>query len=60
MNKRGFFYSGVMFLCHEREDYLRLQLKHSDRVGSKNYICYSDFCRELSEFVTEDEKRSKK
>jgi len=60
MNKRGFFYSGVMFLCHEGEDYLRLQLKHSDRVGSKNYVCYSNFCKELSEFVTEDEKRSKK
>ncbi len=60
MNKRGFFYSGVMFLCHEGEDYLRLQLKHSDRVGSKNYVCYSDFCKELSEFITEDEKRIKK
>ena len=60
MNKRGFFYSGVMFLCHEGEDYLRLQLKHSDRVGSKNYVCYSDFCKELSEFIAEDEKRSKK
>ena len=60
MNKRGFFYSGVMFLYHEREDYLRLQLKHSDRVGSKNYVCYSDFCHTLSEFIIKDEKRSKK
>ena len=60
MNKRGFFYSGVMFLCHEGEDYLRLQLKHSDKVGSKNYVCYSDFCRTLSEFITEDERRIKK
>ncbi len=60
MNKRGFFYSGVMFLCHERGDYLRLQLKHSDRVGSKNYVCYSDFCKKLSKFISEDEKRIKK
>ena len=60
MNKRGFFYSGVMFLCHEGEDYLRLQLKHSDKVGNKNYVCYSDFCRTLSAFITEDEKRIKK
>ncbi|MEA3434609.1 MAG: GNAT family N-acetyltransferase [Campylobacterota bacterium] len=59
MNKRGFFYSGIMFLCHEKEDYLRLQLKHSDRVGSKNYVCYSDFCKNLSKFISEDEKRNK-
>jgi len=60
MNKRGFFYSGIMFLYHEKEDYLRLQLKHSDRVGNKNYVCYSDFCKALSEFITEDEKRIKR
>jgi N-acetylglutamate synthase-like GNAT family acetyltransferase/anti-sigma regulatory factor (Ser/Thr protein kinase) len=60
MNKRGFFYSGIMFLYHEKEDYLRLQLKHSDKVGSKNYVCYSDFCSILSEFIIKDEKRSKK
>lgn len=60
MNKRGFFYSGIMFLCHEKEDYLRLQLKHSDRVGSKNYVCYSNFCKALSDFIIKDEKRSKK
>jgi len=60
MNKRGFFYSGIMFLYHEGEDYLRLQLKHSDRVGTKNYVCYSDFCKKLSEFITEDEKRIRK
>ncbi len=59
MNNRGFFYSGVMFLCHEKEDYLRLQLKHSDRVGSKNYVCYSDFCKTLSQFIIKDEKRTK-
>ena len=59
MNKRGFFYSGIMFLCHEKEDYLRLQLKHSDKVGSKNYVCYSDFCKKLSKYILKDEKRNK-
>jgi len=60
MNNRGFFYSGIMFLCHEKEDYIRLQLKHSDRVGSKNYVCYSDFCKALSQFIIKDEKRTKR
>jgi len=60
LNKRGFFYSGVMFLHHGKEDYLRLQLKHSDKVGSKNYVCYSKFCKTLSEFIVNDEKRIKK
>jgi len=59
MNKRGFFYSGVMFLYHKKEDYLRLQLKHSDKVGNKNYVCYSDFCKALSRYILEDEKRIK-
>lgn len=54
MNKRGFFYSGVMFFYHEREDYLRLQLKHSDKIGSKNYVCYSDFCKKLSKYIRKD------
>ncbi|RRS31850.1 MAG: hypothetical protein P794_02960 [Epsilonproteobacteria bacterium (ex Lamellibrachia satsuma)] len=59
MNNRGFFYSGVMFLYHKKEDYLRLQLKHSDKVGNKNYVCYSDFCKALSKYILEDEKRCK-
>ncbi|KYJ86850.1 GNAT family N-acetyltransferase [Sulfurovum riftiae] len=59
MNKRGFFYSGVMFFYHERGDYLRLQLKHSDKIGSKNYVCYSDFCKRLSKYIRKDEKRVK-
>jgi len=57
MNKKGFFYSGVMFLYHEGEDYLRMQLKHSDKVGNRNYVCYSDFCKALSGYILKDEKR---
>ena len=59
MNKRGFFYCGVMFLWHKQKDYLRLQMKHSDKVGNKNYICYSDFCKALSRYIKADEKRCK-
>ena len=60
MNKRGFFYSGVMFFYHKGGDYLRLQLKHSDKIGSRNYVCYSDFCKKLSKFIRKDEQRIKK
>ncbi len=57
LNKAGFFYSGVMFLYHEQEDYLRLQLKHSDRIGHKNYVCYSAFCKTLSRYIMKDQRR---
>jgi len=60
INKRGFFYSGVMFLIHHKGDYLRLQLKHSDKIGTKNYMCHSDFCTQLMTYIKEDEKRCKK
>ena len=60
INKRGFFYSGVMFLIHHKGDYLRLQLKHSDKIGTKNYLCHSDFCKQLLCYIKEDEKRCKK
>jgi len=59
INKRGFFYSGVMFLIHDKGDYLRLQLKHSDKIGTKNYLCHSDFCKDLVSYVKEDERRCK-
>ncbi|TNF43995.1 MAG: GNAT family N-acetyltransferase [Epsilonproteobacteria bacterium] len=60
INKRGFFYSGVMFLAHKRGDYLRLQIKHSDKIGTKNYLCHSDFCKRLTTYIKEDEKRCKR
>jgi hypothetical protein len=59
INKRGFFYSGVMFFIHDKGDYLRLQHKHSDKIGTKNYLCHSEFCETLVEYVKEDEKRCK-
>ncbi|MFT7823907.1 MAG: GNAT family N-acetyltransferase [Sulfurimonas sp.] len=57
INKKGFFYCGVVFLAHEQTDYLRLQLKHSDKIGTGNYLCYSKFCKALSAYILEDEKR---
>ena len=60
LNNRGFFYSGIMFFYHKRSDYLRLQLKHSDKIGNKNYICYSNFCKRLSAYILKDEKKIKK
>ena len=60
INKRGFFYSGVIFLAHKQGDYLRLQLKHSDKIGTKNYLCHSNFCKRLTSYIKEDEKRCKR
>ena len=60
INKRGFVYSGVMFLIHNKGDYLRLQLKHSDKIGTKNYLCHSEFCTQLMTYIKDDEKRCKK
>jgi len=48
-----------MFLIHDKGDYLRLQLKHSDKIGTKNYLCHSDFCKDLVSYVKEDERRCK-
>lgn len=60
LNKKGFFYSGVLFLRYQNRDYLRLQNKHSDIIGKKNMQCYSKFCSSLLKFIEEDEKRVKK
>lgn len=60
INKRGFFYCGIIFLAHKQKDYLRLQLKHSDKIGTANYVCHSEFCKQLSSYIKEDEKRYKR
>ncbi len=57
LNSKKFYFSGILFLKHKNQDYLRLQYKHSDHIGRKNIVCYSDFCKELLEFIKEDEKR---
>jgi anti-sigma regulatory factor (Ser/Thr protein kinase)/N-acetylglutamate synthase-like GNAT family acetyltransferase len=60
LNKRGFFYSGVLFLRYKNRDYLRVQNKHSDIIGKKNIQCYDKFCQSLLDFIETDEKRVKK
>ncbi len=59
LNKRGFFYAGVLYLKHKNQDYLCLQSKHSVHIGKKNLICYSNFCKELLEYIKTDERRIK-
>ncbi len=57
LNKRGFFYAGVLYLRHKNQDYLCLQNKHSIHVGKKNLVCYSEFCQQLREYIHQDEQR---
>ncbi len=57
LNRKKFFFSGVLFFKHKNMEYLRLQYKHSLHIGKKNLICYSNFCHQLLEYIKEDEKR---
>ncbi len=57
LNHALFFFSGVMLLKYKEQDYLQLQYKHSEYIGKKNLVCYSDFCKDLLEYIIEDEKR---
>ncbi len=59
LNKNGFFYAGVLYLKHKNQDYLCLQNKHTTQVSRKNLVCYSDFCRDLLNFIVHDEQRIK-
>ncbi len=59
LNKRGFFYAGILYLKHKNQDYLSLQSKHSMHIGKKNLICHSNFCKELLEYIKKDEQRVK-
>ena len=52
-----FFYAGIAFLYQQDRDYLILQAKNSSNIGSKNLVCYSDFCKELYEYIQKDEIR---
>jgi len=57
LNHARFFFSGVLPLRYKGEDYLQLQYKHSEHIGKKNIICYSNFCKSLMEYIFEDENR---
>ena len=56
LNGRVFFYSGVLFQRYYNHDYLRLQHKHSIKIGKRNLVCYSEYCNSLLSYVQEDEK----
>lgn len=55
LNRRKFFYCGVMFGWYRGEDYLRLQRKQSTQIDEENLVCHSAFARELLDFILRDE-----
>jgi len=57
LNKKRFFYSGVLFYRYDGFDYLRLQFENTHNVEERLNVCYSDYCKFLSKFVREDKKR---
>lgn len=57
LNKKGFFYSGVLFYKYGGDDYLRLQYENTHNVEEKLNVCYSKYCKKLTRYVYEDKKR---
>jgi len=57
LNKKRFFYSGVLFYRYNGFDYLRLQYENTHNVEERLNVCYSDYCKFLSRFVVRDKKR---
>lgn len=55
LNRRRFFYSGVMFSFYHNEDYLRLQRKNSRFVDEEQLVCYSQDAKTLLESIQADE-----
>ncbi len=53
-NELKFFYAGIAFLYQQDRDYLILQAKNSSNIGSKNFVCYSTFCKELYKYIKKD------
>ncbi|MEA3418954.1 MAG: ATP-binding protein [Campylobacterota bacterium] len=59
LNKEGFFYAGVLFLKYYDQDYLRLQNRHSEIIGKKNLVCYSEYCHTLLDYIHLDEYQNR-
>jgi N-acetylglutamate synthase-like GNAT family acetyltransferase len=55
LNRRHFFYCGVMFSFYHNEDYLRLQRKNSRFVDEEQLVCYSKNAKALLEYIQQDE-----
>lgn len=60
LNKKGFFYSGVLFYRYNGDDYLRLQLENTHNIEEKLNVCYSKYCKKLTRYVYSDKKRVKR
>jgi len=60
LNKKGFFYSGVLFYRYNGDDYLRLQLENTHNIEEKLNVCYSKYCKKLTRYVYNDKKRVKR
>jgi 1,4-dihydroxy-2-naphthoyl-CoA synthase len=60
VNKRGFFYSGILFYRYDGMDYLRLQYENRHKIEEKLNVCYSKYCKNLTKFILKDKKRVKK
>lgn len=56
LNRRHFFYCGVMFSFYHNEDYLRLQRKNSRYVDEEQLVCYSRNAKAILEYIQADEK----
>ena len=57
LNRRHFFYSGVLFSFYHNEDYLRLQRKNSRFVDEEQLVCYSRNAKTLLEYIQKDEAK---
>ncbi len=57
LNKKRFFYSGVLFYRYGGKDYLRLQFENTHNVEEKYNVCFSEYCIFLSKFVINDKRR---
>jgi len=57
LNKKRFFYSGVLFYRYNGFDYLRLQYENTHNVEERLNVCYSDYCKFLQKYVKRDKIR---
>jgi len=57
LNRRRFFYCGVLYSYYHDEDYLRLQRKTSRDVDEKQLVCFSENAREMLAYIRADEAR---
>jgi len=57
LNKKNFFYCGVLFYKYRGDDYLRLQYENTHNIEEKLNVCYSEYCKKLTRYVYLDKKR---